>query len=131
MKSLSQRDYNFYAGYNESLSHLMYAGADFILMPSRVEPCGLNQMYAMRYGTVPMVRNTGGLRDTVIDYGDQNGYGIRFEHALVGDVTQAIWRAVELFKDQDKLTSIRKQMMELDFSWETSVKQYIDLYSGL
>jgi starch synthase len=131
MKPLSQGDYNFYAGYNESLSHLMYAGADFILMPSRVEPCGLNQMYAMRYGTVPMVRNTGGLRDTVIDYGNQNGYGIRFEHALVGDVTQAIWRAVELFKDQDNLISIRKQMMELDFSWETSVKQYIDLYSGL
>jgi len=131
MKPLSQKDYNVYVGYNESLSHLMYAGADFILMPSRVEPCGLNQMYAMRYGTVPMVRNTGGLRDTVIDYGDEGGYGIRFTYAAVGDVTQAIWRAVELYKDQEKLKEVRQHMMQLDFSWETSVKQYIDLYESL
>jgi starch synthase len=131
MKPLSQKDYNVYVGYNESLSHLMYAGADFILMPSRVEPCGLNQMYAMRYGTVPIVRNTGGLRDTVIDYGDEGGYGIRFTYAAVGDVTQAIWRAVELYNDEEKLKEIRQQMMKLDFSWETSVKEYIDLYSSL
>jgi starch synthase len=131
MKPLSQKDYNVYIGYNESLSHLMYAGADFILMPSRVEPCGLNQMYAMRYGTVPMVRNTGGLRDTVIDFGDEGGYGIRFTYAAVGDVTQAIWRAVELYKDEERLKEIRQQMMELDFSWETSVKQYIELYESL
>jgi len=131
MKPLSQKDYNVYIGYNESLSHLMYAGADFILMPSRVEPCGLNQMYAMRYGTVPMVRNTGGLRDTVIDYGDEGGYGIRFTYAAVGDVTQAIWRAVELYKDEERLKEIRQQMMQLDFSWETSVKQYIELYKSL
>jgi starch synthase len=131
LKLLTQGDYNFYAGYNESLSHLMYAGADFILMPSRVEPCGLNQMYAMRYGTVPMVRNTGGLRDTVIDYGDENGYGIRFNHAIVGDITQAVWRAVSLFSDEERMDLIRKQMMQLDFSWESSVKQYLDLYKTL
>lgn len=131
MKPLTQKDYNVYIGYNESLSHLMYAGADFILMPSRVEPCGLNQMYAMRYGTVPMVRNTGGLRDTVIDYGDEGGYGIRFTYASVGDVTQAIWRAVELYKEEEKLKETRQRMMQLDFSWETSVKQYIDLYESL
>ena len=131
MKILNQNDYNVYIGYNEGLSHLMYAGADFILMPSRVEPCGLNQMYAMRYGTVPMVRNTGGLRDTVIDYGDPNGYGIRFNYAAVGDITQAIWRAVELYNEEEKLKEIRQHMMQLDFSWETSVKQYIDLYQSL
>ena len=131
MKHLNQKDYNVYIGYNEGLSHLMYAGADFILMPSRVEPCGLNQMYAMRYGTVPMVRNTGGLRDTVIDYGDEGGYGIRFNHAIVGDITQAIWRAVELYKDKEKFQETRERMMQLDFSWEKSVQQYIDLYKSM
>ncbi|MBS1948098.1 MAG: glycogen synthase [Bacteroidetes bacterium] len=131
LKVYGQGDYNAYIGYNESLSHLIYAGADFILMPSRVEPCGLNQMYAMRYGTVPMVRNTGGLRDTVIDYGDEGGYGIRFNYAAVGDVTQAIWRAVELYKDTEKLKEVREKMMRLDFSWETSVGHYIDLYKSL
>ena len=81
LKPMSNNDYNVYIGYNETLSHIMYAGADFLLMPSRVEPCGLNQMYSMRYGTVPMVRRTGGLKDTVIDYGDPGGYGICYEHA--------------------------------------------------
>jgi starch synthase len=67
----------------------------------------------------------------VIDYGDEGGYGIRFTYAAVGDVTQAIWRAVELYNDAEKLKEIRQQMMKLDFSWETSVKQYIDLYESL
>jgi starch synthase len=131
MKSISNRDFSVYIGYNESLSHLMYAGADYILMPSRVEPCGLNQMYAMRYGTVPMVRNTGGLRDTVIDYGEKGGYGIRFNNAIVGDITQSIWRAVELYQMEEKIRDIRQRMMQIDFSWETSVKQYLDIYESL
>jgi starch synthase len=131
MKELSREDYNVYIGYDEGLSHLIYAGADFILMPSRVEPCGLNQLYAMRYGTIPVVRNTGGLRDTVIDYGDRNGYGIRFNHATVGDITHGIWRAVELFQQQEKVCEIRRRMMQLDFSWESSVRRYQDLYASL
>ena len=131
MKVLSQHDYNVYIGYNEALSHQMYAGADFLLMPSRVEPCGLNQMYSMRYGTVPMVRRIGGLKDTVIDYGEENGYGICYNHTAVGDISHAIWRAVELYHDKDKMKSIRQGMMGLDFSWETSVKRYIEVYHSL
>jgi starch synthase len=128
MRGLSRGDYNTYMGYDEGLSHLLYAGADFILMPSRVEPCGLNQMYALRYGTVPVVRNTGGLHDTVIDYGDKGGYGIRFNHASVQDMTHSVWRSVELYHQPEMLKEIRQRMMQLDFSWETSVRAYLDLY---
>lgn len=131
LKSLAWGDYNVYIGYNEALSHLLYAGCDFLLMPSRVEPCGLNQMYSMRYGTIPIVRNTGGLRDTVIDVGDANGYGIRFNNAAVGDITHAIWRAVQLYAGTGVVQDIREKMMQLDFSWETSVKQYMDLYESM
>ncbi|HEU4609629.1 MAG TPA: glycogen synthase, partial [Chitinophagaceae bacterium] len=99
---------------------------------SRVEPCGLNQMYAMRYGTVPMVRKTGGLKDTVIDYGEPGGYGITYNNTAVGDITQGIWRATELYyNNKNQLQQMRKQIMQLDFSWETSVQHYIDLYSNL
>lgn len=131
LKSLAWGDYNVYIGYNETLSHVLYAGCDFLLMPSRVEPCGLNQMYSMRYGTVPVVRNTGGLRDTVIDVGDKNGYGLRFNNAIVGDVTHAVWRAVQLYDDKKLLARMRSQMMKLDFSWEKSVQQYIDVYESI
>ena len=131
LKQIATQDYNVYIGYNETLSHKMYAGADFLLMPSRVEPCGLNQLYALRYGTVPIVRRTGGLKDTVIDYGDQNGYGICFNDATIGDMSHAIWRALELYRDKKKMKSVRQQMMNLDFGWETSVKQYVEVYSRL
>jgi starch synthase len=131
LKPLSQFDYNVFIGYNEGLSHTMYAGLDFLLMPSRVEPCGLNQMYSMRYGTVPMVRRTGGLKDTVIDFGEVNGYGICYNHASIPDITHSVWRAAQLYHDKEKMHHIRKRMMNLDFSWVTSVKHYIDVYSTL
>ncbi|MFM2361772.1 MAG: hypothetical protein RLZZ316_674 [Bacteroidota bacterium] len=123
--------YNSQIGYNEKLSHHMYAGADFLLMPSRVEPCGLNQMYAMRYGTVPIVRRTGGLRDTVKDIGEINGYGVCFNNAAVGEITNAIYRAVTLYEDTKKMEAITEQLMNLDFSWETSAQQYIEVYQSL
>ncbi|MES2432099.1 MAG: glycogen synthase [Bacteroidota bacterium] len=123
--------YNSKIGYNEKLSHQMYAGADFLLMPSRVEPCGLNQMYAMRYGTVPIVRNTGGLKDTVVDYGDKGGYGIKFNDATVGDITYSIYRALELYKQPKKLDKVRTIIMEIDNSWEKSAGQYIELYKQI
>lgn len=131
IRDLSRGDYNTYMGYDEGLSHLLYAGADFILMPSRVEPCGLNQLYALRYGTVPVVRNTGGLHDTVIDYGDKGGYGIRFLHPSVQDMTHGIWRSVELFHQPEMLKEVRQRMMQLDFSWESSVRAYLDLYESM
>ena len=85
-------------------------------------------MYAMRFGTVPLVRRVGGLKDTVVDYGEPEGYGICFNHSAVGDITHAIWRAVELYRDRPLLHDLRRRMMSLDFSWETSVGRYIDLY---
>jgi starch synthase len=88
-------------------------------------------MYAMRYGTVPVVRKTGGLKDTVIDYGEPDGYGITHLYASVGDVTQAVYRAIELYEDKKRLKEVRKQMMKLDFSWDNSAQQYINLYSTL
>ncbi|MCM5528375.1 glycogen synthase [Parasegetibacter sp. NRK P23] len=124
-------DYNVFIGYNETLSHQMYAGADFLLMPSRVEPCGLNQMYAMRYGTIPLVRDTGGLRDTVIDIGDHQGYGIRFREATVGELTHAMYRALDLYKNKEQLGNVRAYMMKLDFSWDKSAEQYCNVYQSI
>ncbi len=122
--------YNSQIGYNEKLSHQMYAGADFLLMPSRVEPCGLNQMYALRYGTIPIVRNTGGLRDTVKDFGDVGGYGICFDNATVWDITYSVHRAVELYDQRKRLNEIRKYIMQIDNSWERSAEIYINLYNS-
>ncbi len=123
--------YNSKIGYNEKLSHRMYAGADFLLMPSRVEPCGLNQMYAMRYGTVPIVRNTGGLKDTVKDIGEAGGYGIKFNDAKVWDITYSVHRALELYEQPKKMKKVIEKIMQIDNSWETSAGHYINLYASL
>ncbi|HVZ25535.1 MAG TPA: glycogen synthase [Sediminibacterium sp.] len=118
-------------GYDEKLSHQMYAGADFLLMPSRVEPCGLNQMYAMRYGTMPLVRSTGGLKDTVTDMGDPDGFGIRFNHASVWDLDYSIGRALSVYADNAQMAKMRSHMMQIDHSWENTVEAYTQLYQGL
>lgn len=131
LNELFKANYNTFIGYNEKLAHQMYAGADFLLMPSRVEPCGLNQMYALRYGTVPMVRNTGGLRDTVIDIAAPNftGFGIVFNQAAAWEVNEAIHRAMGwYFEKPDILAAAREKMMEIDHSWESSAQQYINIY---
>lgn len=130
LKAHAVRDYNVYIGYNETLSHVMYAGADFLIMPSRVEPCGLNQLYALRYGTIPLVRKTGGLVDTVIDCGETGGYGITFQHASVSDVLQAVNRGIELYHRKKEFRILRKKIMKLDFSWGRSAKEYLDLYQS-
>jgi len=125
-----QGNYNTYIGYNEKLAHILYAGADFLLMPSRVEPCGLNQMYALRYGTIPIVRRTGGLRDTVVDMGD-GGFGICHDHTSVFDVTHSIGRGVELFQDTKKFETIRKMIQQIDHSWDNVAEHYNHVYQSL
>ncbi|MCO6496752.1 MAG: glycogen/starch synthase [Chitinophagaceae bacterium] len=122
--------YNSQIGYNEALSHKMYAGADFLLMPSRVEPCGLNQMYALRYGTVPIVRRTGGLNDTVVDYGDEGGFGVCFREATVGEITHSVYRALQLYEDKERMGKTVEKIMQIDHSWERSAQIYINLYNS-
>jgi starch synthase len=122
---------NTYIGYSEPLSHLLYAGADFLLMPSRIEPCGLNQMYALRYGTVPMVRSVGGLIDTVKDFGDYQGFGIRFDQASVWDITYSVGRAIDLYYHKKNLLSwMQPYMMGIDHSWESAAREYVQLYQS-
>lgn len=131
LEGIVGQNFKCYIGYNEGLAHKLYAAADFLLMPSLVEPCGLNQMYALRYGTVPMVRNTGGLRDTVIDIANEDGkgYGLIFNFATDWDVLGSIDRAMGWFFDQPGiLDSARKKMMAIDNSWENSAQQYINIY---
>lgn len=122
--------YNVFIGYDEKLSHLIYAGADFLLMPSRVEPCGLNQLYSLRYGTIPLVRSIGGLKDTVIDIED-GGFGFSHAEASEIDISKTIHRAVQFYKEERTFKKTRKYIMSIDHSWNVSAKQYIDLYNSL
>ena len=119
-------------GFDEALAHRIEAGADVFLMPSRYEPCGLNQMYSLRYGTVPVVRAVGGLEDTVEDYDGWNrGTGFKFgdyhPHAMI----VAVRRAVEAFRDRRAWRGIMLRGMAQDFSWDRSARSYEALYSAL
>ena len=114
-------------GYKEALSHKIYASSDFLLMPSRVEPCGLNQMYAMRYGTIPIVRYTGGLKDTVKDI-STGGAGINFAYPNAEDAVNAMHRAMYLYSNKDLMKNLIKTNMNFDFSWEKSAENYLNLY---
>lgn len=131
LQSFNKRFGKYYhaeIGYNESLSHLMYAGADFLLMPSRVEPCGLNQIYALRYGTLAIVRSTGGLQDTIKDMGEWEGFGIRFNNATVADIHYSIQRAIDAYENKTHLNWMRNYTMQINHSWENTVKQYDAVY---
>jgi starch synthase len=117
--------------YNEALAHQIYAGSDFLIMPSRVEPCGLNQMYAMRYGTIPIVRSIGGLKDTVPDVAepDGSGRGIRFDHFSLNDIGYAIHRATSMWHNEPGIVAmLRERVMAIDFSWEKTVGKYFNVY---
>jgi starch synthase len=120
--------------YNEALAHQIYAGSDFLIMPSRVEPCGLNQMYAMRYGTIPIVRSVGGLKDTVPDIAapDGTGRGIRFDHFSLSDIGYAIHRGEAMWHNEPGIVAaIRQRIMAVDFSWENTVGRYFGVYQRI
>lgn len=117
--------------YNEKLAHQIYAGSDFLLMPSRVEPCGLNQLYAMRYGTIPVVRKTGGLADTVKDITEKNGYGLVFKAFDPEQALEAVGKGVDLYAKKQLFNRTGKYVMSLDYSWYSSTENYISLYKSL
>lgn len=123
-----------FLGFDEGLAHHIEAGADMFLMPSRYEPCGLNQMYSLVYGTVPIVRETGGLADTVQNYSDKNpnGNGFVFKKYDSKDMMKEISRAVDIYKNDKKTwQKIMKNGMKSDFSWLNSAKNYVDLYKKM
>jgi starch synthase len=117
-------------GFDESLAHLIEGGADIFLMPSRFEPCGLNQMYSMRYGTVPVVHEVGGLADTVVDYEarTQKGTGFSFREYRPDALLAALNRALALFSDRRKWKALQVTGMQHDFSWDRSAAEYVKIY---
>ncbi len=123
-------------GFDINLSRRIYAGADLFLMPSRFEPCGLGQLYAMRYGAIPVVHAVGGLRDTVSDPGDAelargHGTGIQFAAATTGALIGGIERAVKLFRDRKAFAAVQRAAMARDSSWTASAQKYVALYRSL
>ena len=121
-----------FIGFDEGLAHRVEAGADMFLMPSRFEPCGLNQMYSLRYGTPPIVRATGGLADTVIDAEDKlNGNGFVFRKASSVELLNTIKRAVDLWRRPRLWRALQKRAMEADNRWEKPAQAYMDLYRRL
>jgi starch synthase len=136
LRSLSSRLSNFKAhiGYREDLSHLVEAGSDFFLMPSRYEPCGLNQMYSLAYGVPPIVRNTGGLTDTVENFNQETGTGTGFMFddlnppAIYNTVGWAVWA---WYNRRPQIEEMRVRGMKKNFSWENSAKKYVELYKSV
>lgn len=125
------RQMRVHIGFDEALAHSVEAGSDFFVMPSKYEPCGLNQMYSLRYGTVPIVRAVGGLQDTVVDLESAAGTGIKFRAFKGEALVKALERALGLFHNPEKLTEVRKRGMIQDFSWSRSAQQYEALYQRL
>lgn len=118
-------------GFIPDLAHKIYAGADIFLMPSKSEPCGLAQMVALRYGTIPVVRATGGLRDTITDSGLGEGNGFVFENYNADEMAHAVYRAVEGFKNREGWNILVDRAMRCDNSWGTSANAYIRLYKSI
>ncbi|MBQ8250036.1 MAG: glycogen synthase GlgA [Clostridia bacterium] len=118
--------------FDKALAKRIYAGADIFLMPSKSEPCGLAQMIASRYGTVPIVRETGGLVDTIKPYNPETGEGngITFASYNAHDMLDAIWRAAELYRDADRWDELMRNAITMDFSWDASARKYLEMYNN-
>jgi len=116
--------------FNNELAHLIEAGSDYFLMPSRYEPCGLNQMYSLRYGTIPIVRATGGLKDTIknLDSSGSRGNGFTFSEYSPAALSKAISKAVKFFGDPKRIDRVRGRIMKEDHSWKRSAQEYLKLY---
>jgi starch synthase len=123
----------FHRGHNDELAHLIEAGADMLLMPSKYEPCGLNQMFSLRYGTIPIVRRTGGLADTVRPYdpGSGEGTGFVFEDFAPDGLRWALERALRTYSDRAAWKQLMSNAMAENFSWETQADHYVEAYSWL
>jgi starch synthase len=123
----------FHRGYHDELSHLIEAASDMFLMPSQYEPCGLNQMYSLRYGTIPIVRRTGGLADSVQmwDPATRTGTGVVFNDFDSGAVRWAMHTALDLYKDRDAWTQMMRNAMAQDFSWEKQAREYVRVYEAM
>ena len=133
LKSKYPNNVGVYIGYSESLARRIYAGTDMFLMPSRFEPCGLSQLISLKYGTLPIVRRTGGLKDSIIPFNKYTGEGtgFAFENFDSGDLKHAIDEALAAYKDQKTWKTLVKRVMLEDFSWESSAKKYVKLYKKL
>lgn len=119
-----------FIGYSEDLSHLVESGSDYFLMPSRYEPCGLNQIYSMLYGTLPIVHSTGGLADTVENCDEKNktGTGFKFNDLTPDSIYNTVKWAVSLFKNKKLIKEMQINGMTKDFSWEKSARKYVEIY---
>jgi starch synthase len=130
MRDVVPNQVGIYTGYNESLAHLIEAGADMFLMPSRFEPCGLNQMYSLRYGTIPIVRAVGGLEDTVQDFNalDGSGNGFKFKEFRADKFLEKIYEALFAYADKESWRKLQMNGMSEDNSWENAARKYVQLY---
>jgi starch synthase len=117
--------------FDNDLAHKIEAGCDMFLMPSKYEPCGLNQLYSFRYGTIPIVRNTGGLADTVIPHDQESGTGFSFSEYSAREMVQCIRQALEVFSDVSRWQGLMVRAMRQDWSWDNSAKQYKRLYQSI
>ena len=133
LKSLEARHSNLRAliKFDRVISKKMYASADMFLMPSKFEPCGLAQMICCSYGTIPIVRATGGLYDTITPYGMENSNGFNFTNYNAHDFLYAVESALQVYENQNEWADLRKRAINCDFTWQKSAEKYMQIYKNL